>query len=124
MKERRKPPRKNRFPAQGTGMVKKVEELKKPLTSQTLIQVPPGEDDVSFQRHNRLLSIEYSKTKKNETVVKELMKFSYAMRRNDIIENGHTFSIIEKYPFLQTPEHVRYNNQNSASIMFNNMCCR
>ena len=45
------------------------------------------------------------------------MKISYAMRRNDILENGHTFSIIEKYPFLQTTEHVRYNIQNSCVII-------
>ena len=94
------------------------------MTSGTLIQVPPGEDKTSFERHNRLLSMEYTRPKKNETIVKELMKVSYAMRRNDILENGHTFSIIEKYPFLQRPEHVRYNTQNSACIMCNNMYCR
>ena len=84
-----------------------LEQAKKPITSGTSISVPPGEDKTSFERHNRLLSIEYAKAKKNETIIKELMKISYAMRRNDILENGHTFSIIDKYPFLQTPEHVR-----------------
>ena len=52
------------------------------------------------------------------------MKISYPMRRNDILENGHTFSIIEKYLFLQTPEYVRYNIQNSACIMCFDMYCR
>ena len=122
MKERRKTPRKNRSATQTTD--KKLEQPKKPMTSGTLIQVPPGEDKTSFERHNRLLSMEYTRPKKNETIVKELMKVSYAMRRNDILENGHTFSIIEKYPFLQRPEHVRYNTLNSACIMYNNMYCR
>ena len=82
MKEHRKTPRK---------------QPKKPMTNGTLIQVPPGEDKTSFERHKR----------KNETIVKELMKVSYAMRRNDILENGHTFSITERYPFLGRPEYVR-----------------
>ena len=106
MKERRKPPRKNHSVTQGA-TVKKEEEPKRPAISQTQIEILPGEDNTSFERHNRLLSIECTKAKKNETIVKELMKISYAMRRNDILENGHTFSILEKYPFLQTPEHVR-----------------
>lgn len=59
------------------------------MTSGTLTQVPSGEDNTSFERHNRLLSIEYTKVKKNETIVKELMKVSYAMQQNDILENGH-----------------------------------
>ena len=67
------------------------------MTSGTLIQVPPGEDKTSFERHNRLLSMEYTRPKKNETIVKELMKVSYAIRQNDILENGHTFSSTHFY---------------------------
>ena len=37
------------------------------------------------------------------------MKLSYPMRRNDIVENGHTINLLEKYPFLQTKEHARNN---------------
>ena len=55
MKERRKTPRKNRSATQTT--VKKVEQPKKPMIIGTLIQVPPGEDITSFERHNRLLSM-------------------------------------------------------------------
>ena len=54
MKERRKTPRKNRSATQTTD--KKLEQPKKPMTSGTLIQVPPGEDKTSFERHNRLWS--------------------------------------------------------------------
>ena len=69
----------------------------------------PHPYQASFERHNRLLAIEYSKTKRNKTFVKEFMKLSYTMRRNDVVENGHTINLLEKYPFLQTKEHARNN---------------
>jgi len=47
------------------------------------------------------------------------MKLSYTMRRNDTLENGHKFSILEKYPFLQSPEHVRYKNLNLNFMCIN-----
>ena len=106
MKERRKVLRKICSAIQTT--IKKLEQPKKLMINGTLIQVLPGEDKTSFGKHNRLLSTEYTRPKKNEAIVKELL---YAMRRNDILENGHTFSITEKYPFLEKPEHVRYNTQ-------------
>ena len=108
MKQRRKKPA-PRKPHSETQVAVKKENPKRPAISQSLIKVPAGEDQTSFERHNRLLAIEYSKTKRNETVVKELMKLSYPMRRNDILENGHTINLLQKYPFLQTKEHVRNN---------------
>ena len=89
-----------------TQAIAKKERPKRPAISQTLIEIPPGEDQTSFDRHNRLLEIEFTRARRNESTVKELMKFSYAMRRNDILENGHTINVLEKYPFLQTLEHV------------------
>ena len=64
-----------------------------------------------FERHNRLLAMEYSKSKSNVGNVEELI--SFAMQRNDILENGHDFNIPQKHPFLQhsEAEHVRYNQQ-------------
>ena len=104
MKERRRP-KKDRSIIQTT--IKK-ETSKKPTVSQNPIAVPAGEDIASFERHNKLLTMEYSKSKTNVGNVKELMKISFAMRRNDILENGHNFNIPQKYPFLQHSEHVRY----------------
>lgn len=86
----------------------KKEITKKPTVSQNPIAVPASEDVTSFERHNRLLAIEHTKSKSNVGNVKELMKISFAMRRNDILENGHNFNIPQKYPFLQYSEHVRY----------------
>ena len=60
MKQRRKAPapRKPCSEIQDT-----VKNPKRPAISQSLIEVPAGEDQTSFERHNRLLEIEYSKTK-------------------------------------------------------------
>ena len=44
MKEQRKTPRKNHSATQTTA--KKLEQPKKPMTSGTLIQVPPGEKNL------------------------------------------------------------------------------
>ena len=47
------------------------------------------------------------KGKRNKTVVNELVKLSYAMRQQDILENAsHVNVILEKYPFLREPNHV------------------
>jgi len=80
---------KPRKPHSGTKTIIKKENPKRPAMSQNPIEVPAGKDQTSFEWHNRLLAIEFLKTKQNETVAKELMKLSYAMHRNDILENGH-----------------------------------
>ena len=67
--------------------------------------IPAGEDDTSFERRNRILKLEYAKAHPNVAAVKELMKTTFAMRR-DILSEGHKFDV-GKYPFLQLPDHVR-----------------
>jgi hypothetical protein len=70
-------------------------------------QVPEGEDEASFARHNRSLKAEYKKTKPNQAVVSELMKLSYEMRRNDITKEGKPLGeLLAQYPFLGTSEEV------------------
>ena len=63
MKQRRKPhvPRKAHSETQITA---KKENPK----SQNPIEVPAGEDEISFDRHNRLLAIEFTKRKRNEGI--------------------------------------------------------
>ena len=68
--------------------------------------IPVGEDKTSFERHNRVLKQEYAKTHPNVSVVKELMKTTFAMRRRDLLSHGHSYDIIGKYPCLQSPDHV------------------
>jgi len=68
--------------------------------------VPTGEDSTSFDHHNHILQLQFSKMNRNEAIVKELMEMSFPMRRRDIITSSHLFDIKRKYPFLQEPEHV------------------
>ena len=67
--------------------------------------IPAGEDKTSFERHNRVLKLEYAKTHPNVSVVKELMKTTFAMRRRDLLSHGHSentpvFSHLTMYVIL------------------------
>lgn len=65
--------------------------------------IPAGEDEVSFQRHNRVLRAEFAKAHHNKQIVSELMSITFSMRRADILQSPCDInSILEKYPFLQT----------------------
>ena len=68
--------------------------------------IPDGEDQTSFDRHNRVLKAEYSKPNPNVKTVQELMKITFPMRRRDILSEGHSFDPLKKYPYLQQPSHV------------------
>ena len=70
--------------------------------------VPDGEDETSFIRHNKLIKSEMAKgNKKNSVVLGDLIKQSFAMRRRDILENSyHVQIILGKYPFLKEPNQV------------------
>ena len=70
------------------------------------LSVPAGEDEVSFARHNRVLKAEFSKSKPNAEMVKDLMERTFAMRRKDILSQGHSYDPLAKYPFLQVAKHV------------------
>ena len=68
--------------------------------------VPDGEDQTSFDRHNRVLKAEYSKSHPNAKTVQELMKITFSMRRRDILSEGHVFDPLKKYLYLQQPSYV------------------
>jgi len=68
--------------------------------------IPAGEDQTSFDRHNRVLQLQFSKSNRNGAIIKELMDITYPMRRREIIETGHLFDIKKKFPFLQEPKYV------------------
>ena len=73
----------------------------------SLPQVLEGEDNVSFERHNRVLGMEWRKTNKNMMVVDELMSRTFAMRRRVIIESPQAVqTLFDRFPFLQDPEQV------------------
>ena len=69
--------------------------------------LPAGEDAVSFARHCRVLQAEYKKTTHNPQTVADLMKRTFALRREDISTHSYSLDeIYEKYPFLQESEQV------------------
>ena len=85
-------------------IVKKSPGTHNPLA---LPEVPAGEDDVSFERHNHLLKSEWMKQKRNAALVEELMERTFAMRRREILENScDVKTLFKKYPFMQDPEQV------------------
>ena len=54
-----------------------------------VLDAPPGEDKVSFQRHNKVLIQENKKPKPNMVVVAQLMNITYSFRREDILSNSY-----------------------------------
>ena len=71
-----------------------------------LPDIPAGED-VSFERHNRILRTEWSKTNRDAMLVEELMNRTFAMWRREIVENPcDVQSLFKKFPFLQQSDQV------------------
>lgn len=79
------------------------------MKEQDIPAVPAGEDENSFERHNRTLKAEYSKANPNGRMVDELMERTFPMRRQDILAQGHSYDPVSKYPFLQVADQVRQN---------------
>lgn len=79
------------------------------MKKQDIPAIPAGEDENSFERHNRTLKAEYSKANRNGKMVDELMERIYPMRRQDILAQGHSYDPVAKYPFLQVADQVRQN---------------
>ena len=73
--------------------------------------LPPGEDEMSLNRHIKILCLEYSKTKRgrgNHQLVTSLMEKTYPLRRADVL-NSEKFNlnmILAKYPYLQCSDQV------------------
>ena len=82
----------------------------------------PGEDKFSFSQHNKLLKAELSKSKPNK-IISEIMDLSFAMRRQDIVNNGYTgvSALFDIYPALQDYEQVRHFN---FKILFLFLICK
>ena len=86
-----------------------VQEASSTKHKEHIFELPPilpGEDETSFERHNRVLKSEFSKSNPNMHTVHELMNIIFSMRRRDILSQGHTFNPLTKYPYLQQPSHV------------------
>ena len=102
-------------PESKRSIVKKSPGVCSPLA---LPEIPPGEDDVSFKRHNRILQAEWHKPKRNIMVIEELMEKTFAMRRREILSNScNVQTLFKKFPFLQDPEQVIV-----VIFLWNNVC--
>lgn len=79
---------------------------------QDIPAIPAGEDNNSFERHNRTLKAEYSKANRNGRLVNELMDRTFPMRRQDILAQGHSYDPVTKYPFLQEADQISFKDRN------------
>lgn len=84
--------------------------------------IPSGEDNTSFERHNRALKIEKGKVCPNKQVIEMLMTQSFAMRWNDLHSNTYSLdTVFEKYPFLADVYEVSVTNQ-QLLVFFYGVC--
>ena len=77
-----------------------------PLNAVSALQ-EVGEDHVAQERHIKAMKSEYAKVHKNLVLGEELMKITYAGRRQEITnEISKIKDVVERYPFLQNYEEV------------------
>ena len=78
------------------------------ITNSVMSPVPaPGEDAVSYERHIKVLQVEYKKANRNQAVVGNLMERSFALRRQEILEKTVSIEhILVRFPFLQQADQV------------------
>ena len=78
------------------------------ITNSVKSPVPaPGEDAVSYERHVKYLKVEYKKANRNWAIVGDLMERSFALRRQEILENTVSIEhILVRFPFLHEADQV------------------
>lgn len=106
-----------------TSATNKKSPVRKPPGISSHISLPevmPGEDKFSFSQHNKLLKAELSKSKPNKIIISEIMDLSFAMRRQDIANNGYTgvSALFDIYPALQDYDQVRHFNFKTFYFLF------
>ena len=66
-----------------------------------------GEDDASHKRHLNMLSLEAKKVKPNEKSLQELMRRTFPIRRQDIVDNSIPIgTLLKQYPPLEKYRYV------------------
>ena len=104
-----KRPQEKQFESSKSLKVKKTAAGQSPGINRVLEKpnIPLGEDENSFSRHNQKLKKEYKKRHPNMTLVDELMDVSFSMRRRDLLDNPCDITtVFANYPCLQNPEQV------------------
>ena len=88
---------------------RKSPKKKKPGITQVPSQpsIVCSEDDTSFKRNIARLKVEYNKTRRNESIVTDLMDRTFPKRRKAIMDSPTSVSVIfEQFPFLQESNQV------------------
>ena len=71
------------------------------------ILMPVGEDEASQLRHEKVLKAEMKKVNPNKQTVKELMRRSFFLIREKVINGlGSVQDILGFYPALKCPDEV------------------
>lgn len=100
---------------------KKSPRKKSPGNTQSPSQpwLASGEDSVSFERHNRVLRVEFSKTRRNQQVVADLMDRTFPFRRKAILEKVQDLdSLFKDFPFLQESDQVWCVHRGFMSVAY------
>ena len=67
------------------------------------------EDEASMKRHLKLLQMEFKKVVPNRQITKELMKWTYPKRRQEVLDGNVSIGkILEMYPALAHADEVNY----------------
>lgn len=107
MRRLRKPNSSDSSTSRSADLGKQNKVAPRPHKPFTLPDVPEGEDAVSFERHNRVLQSQWTKSSRNVVTIEQLMERTFAMRRRDILEaSSDVQTTFNKYPFLQDPNQV------------------
>ena len=69
--------------------------------------VPIGEDEASMKRHFKMMQNEFKKVVPNKKIVIDLMRRTFPLRQQDVLNETATISfILEKYPALADSDEV------------------
>lgn len=70
-------------------------------------EIPPGEDEVSNARNQKMLMLEEKKLNPNKKTISVLMSRTFAFRRHDIMTTAKPFGeLLKLYPSLKRVEQV------------------
>ena len=105
---RRTPKHMTRVPAPG------------PVKESVPIESGDEEDDVSFNRHVKVLQQECKKGRPNQQVLNELMTATFKRRHKEILDHvEHVSTLLQRYPALQSFDEVSCNVLTCVSQLYN-----
>ena len=100
--------KKERLPSKSNESSENSSKLKRVPASNIAPPKCSGEDEASFQSHNKVIRAEMKKPRGGNTaIINDLIKRSYSMRRRDILSTPRDIStLLQLYPFLKNLDQV------------------